>query len=136
VSANRAIFLEIHDLARSASSGAYNKDVDELDWEALSRPLELRNWHPGDELQQPGRASQKIKTLFQEFRVPIWERQPWPVLTSGNEIVWTRSFGAADKYRLRNASRYALRVYETEGSGVRMTPEQPQAESRESKRSD
>ena len=54
----------------------------------------LRNWHPGDELQQPGRASQKIKSLFQEFRVPIWERQPWPVLTSGNAIVWTRSFGA------------------------------------------
>jgi hypothetical protein len=40
-------------------------------------------------------AAIKIKTLFQQARIPVWERTQWPVLTDGESIIWTRRFGAA-----------------------------------------
>ena len=33
--------------------------------------------------------------LFQQARIPVWERTQWPVLTDAGSIVWTRRFGAA-----------------------------------------
>lgn len=61
--------------------------------------LRVRSWEPGDELRRPGHAGvDKIKTLFQEFRVLLWERRHWPVLMVGSKIVWARRFGAAWGY--------------------------------------
>jgi tRNA(Ile)-lysidine synthetase-like protein len=85
-----------------------------LDRCVLVGPLQLRNWHPGDEFVAPGRSRQKIKTLFQEARVPIWDRHGWPVLTCGGEIVWTRQFGTAEPFLPRVQSGSVLRVYEVE----------------------
>ena len=104
------ILLEIqHD-----ANHGYNTSGDELDRRLLVGPLQLRNWHPGDEFVAPGRSRQKIKTLFQEARVPIWDRHGWPVLTCGGEIVWTRQFGTAEPFLPRVQSGPVLRVYEIE----------------------
>lgn len=63
--------------------------------EALNR-LIVRNWGPGDEYQPVGyRAKKKVKELFQENRVLLWERRHWPVLDLDGEIVWVRGFGPA-----------------------------------------
>jgi tRNA(Ile)-lysidine synthase len=112
-----AICLEIQEQDAS-SVKHYNERADELDAERIGGPLELRNWHPGDEFQPVGRSRTKIKTLFQEARVPIWERHRWPVLVSGSEIIWTREFGAAEAFVARTppAGRI-LRVYEKEAPG-------------------
>lgn len=110
-----SICLEIQDLPNSKH---YNGRADELEADALGWPLELRNWHPGDEFQPVGRSRTRIKSLFQEGRVPIWERHGWPVLVSGSEIVWTRDFGAAEAFVARNSGRgRILRVSETEAPG-------------------
>lgn len=106
-----SIFLEISDLSPGEPSGAYNKDVDELDWERLPGALVIRNWYPGDELDPPGRSRQKIKLFFQEQRIPIWDRQTWPVLESGNEVVWSRQFGPSGRYLPDERTRYVLRVH-------------------------
>jgi tRNA(Ile)-lysidine synthase len=67
-----------------------------LDWNRLSGLLELRNWRPGDQYQPMGMpAAKKIKTLFQQARIPVWERAQWPVLTDAKSIVWVRRFGTA-----------------------------------------
>lgn len=116
------IFVEILDQANSS----YNADGDELDRSLLAGPLELRNWHPGDEFQPPGRSRRKIKTLFQEARVPLWERHGWPVLTCGGEIVWTRQFGSAEPFVPRAPGSFVLRVVEVEVN-------EPADDSRESK---
>ena len=59
----------------------YNGEVNGLDWERCAGPLFLRNWRPGDQFKPMGRpGSEKIKTLFQEFRIPLWERRRWPVI--------------------------------------------------------
>lgn len=116
------IFVEILDQVNSS----YNAGGDELDRSLLAGPLELRNWHPGDEIQPPGRSRRKIKTLFQEARVPLWERHGWPVLTCGGEIVWTRQFGSAEPFVPRAPGTSVLRVVEVEVNG-------PADDSRESK---
>ncbi|MBV9506159.1 MAG: tRNA lysidine(34) synthetase TilS [Acidobacteriia bacterium] len=74
----------------------YNEGMVCVDWERLSGPLQFRNWRPGDQYRPFGSAGeQKIKTLFQEFRVPLWDRRYWPVLTCREAIVWSRRFGPA-----------------------------------------
>jgi tRNA(Ile)-lysidine synthase len=69
----------------------------------MGRPLLVRNWEPGDELHRPGHSSpEKIKRLFQESRVRLWQRRHWPVVLCGDKIVWVRGFGAAETFTLSN----------------------------------
>jgi tRNA(Ile)-lysidine synthase len=73
----------------------------------------LRNWRPGDRYQPVGRSGEeKIKTLFQEARIPLWERRHWPVLTEGSSIVWARRFGPAERYAAHAGTRVALAIRE------------------------
>jgi tRNA(Ile)-lysidine synthase len=86
-----------------------------LDWNRVPTPLELRNWRPGDQYQPLGHSGgEKIKTLFQEARIPLWERRHWPVLTGGTSIVWSRRFGPAAQFAASCDSRVMLKVRETE----------------------
>lgn len=73
--------------------------------------LFARNWEPGDELQRPGhKGAEKIKSLFQEHRVVLWERRHWPVVVAGREIVWVRCFGSAAKFTASPESRRVIRL--------------------------
>jgi tRNA(Ile)-lysidine synthase len=96
---NLAISLELLDKSettRFPDNVYYNDEVGCLDWNRLSGPLELRSWRPGDQYQPVGiPAPKKIKTLFQQARIPVWERAQWPVLTDAESIVWARRFGTA-----------------------------------------
>lgn len=95
----------------------YNKQVNVLDGSQCAGALTLRNWHPGDSYT-PANCTQreKIKTLFQQDRVPLWERRNWPVLAKGDSIVWTRRFGAAAEYAASYRSVSAFSVRESEES--------------------
>jgi tRNA(Ile)-lysidine synthase len=100
-------------------SYVYNSDVGCLNWGSLSGRIVLRNWRPGDQYQPIGRShEEKIKTLFQEFRIPIWERRHWPVLTDGGAIVWTRRFGPAANRVADTGSGTVLQIRESESSRV------------------
>ena len=73
--------------------------------------LRVRNWQPGDRYQRVGSVSQeKIKTMFQEGRVPLWERRHWPVIVAGTEIIWARQFGPAQPFARAPDSGCVLRV--------------------------
>jgi tRNA(Ile)-lysidine synthase len=87
----------------------------ELDGDQLSdadaSSLYVRNWLPGDEIQLPGQtAARRLKFLFQEHRVLLWERKHWPVLVWKNEIVWVRRFGCSAKFKGSAGSRNILTV--------------------------
>lgn len=91
----------------------YNSDLDALDPAHFTGPLVLRNWRPGDTLHVRGAAhAEKIKTLFQDYRVPLWERRAWPVIAYGRSVVWTRRFGVAAEYAAGNAVSPVLVVRE------------------------
>jgi tRNA(Ile)-lysidine synthase len=93
----------------------YNNRMGSIDWNRLSGPLELRNWRPGDQYQPMGiPAAKKIKTLFQQARIPVWERAQWPVLTDAESIVWARRFGTAAAVTALPGSPRILAVGELE----------------------
>jgi tRNA(Ile)-lysidine synthase len=94
----RMIYTELSENKKPTESlePVYNEVLGCLDWKRISAALEVRNWRPGDQYQPAGRAGAiKIKVLFQEARIPLWERRHWPVVTAGNTILWTRRFGPA-----------------------------------------
>jgi len=99
----RALALRLELIAHSR---VYNSEVNVVDPAKCPGSLLLRNWRPGDQFEWAGSpgAIVKIKTLFQSYRIPLWERRGWPVLVVPNEtggaerIVWTRRFGVAREF--------------------------------------
>jgi tRNA(Ile)-lysidine synthase len=84
-----------------------------LDWARVSGSLAIRNWQPGDRYQPTGSTGEKkIKTLFQQARIPLWERRQWPVLVEGESILWVRRFGPAAGVAANSSSKSILRIQE------------------------
>ena len=110
------------------SPESHDKLNNELDWQTLNLlPLseaagasgstfdsfELRNWRPGDQYRHVAANEPKnIKFLFQEARVPLWERRRWPVFVANGRIAWTRRFGAAADLARVRSTRRILRIRE------------------------
>jgi tRNA(Ile)-lysidine synthase len=112
-----AISLELIEKAETLEGPdtVYNSDTGCVDWHTLSGSLEIRNWRPGDQYQPGGSTGEeKIKTLFQEARIPRWERRQWPVLTDGSAIVWARRFGTAVRFAAGPGCTTVLRIREVE----------------------
>jgi tRNA(Ile)-lysidine synthase len=110
-----AISLELIEKSGDLETDAsvYNNKMVSIDQERLSGSLVLRNWRPGDQYRPwSSSGEQKIKTLFQEYRIPLWERRHWPVLTDGASIVWARRFGPAANVVVGPGTRRFLAIQE------------------------
>jgi tRNA(Ile)-lysidine synthase len=71
-----------------------------LDADSLPGPLWVRNWRAGDRFWPAHTKSpKKIKELLQERHVAQPDRRFWPVIVSGNEIVWVRGFPCGARFR-------------------------------------
>ncbi|MGD0499935.1 MAG: tRNA lysidine(34) synthetase TilS [Bryobacteraceae bacterium] len=111
--AGGCIHLELVEKSKAADQ-VYNGPSDWIDWKKVSGPLELRNWRPGDRYQPVGRSGEeKVKTFFQEARIPLWERGRWPVLVDQSAIVWVRRFGLAAPYAAGSDAGVVLTVEDT-----------------------
>jgi len=85
----------------------------ELSWGLFPAHVVLRGWRPGDHYRPVGQSrDQKVKEMFQKARVPSWQRQFWPILTSGNKILWARRFGPAAEFAAREVPGPVLRISE------------------------
>lgn len=111
------------DIELAPQPHVYNDCEQGLDWDRCVGSLLLRNWRPGDQYRRYGHsAAEKIKTLFQEYRVPLWQRRTWPVIARGNSILWTRRFGVASEFAAGPESRTVLIIREvTESNPVSPT---------------
>jgi tRNA(Ile)-lysidine synthase len=62
------------------------------EWDArlpVDRPLRVREWRPGDRLiSGSGATGRKVKRLLNDAGVTGHERSGWPVVLSGDRIVW------------------------------------------------
>lgn len=95
----------------SEASG-YNPDH-MFDPALLRSELTVRNWRPGDRFWPAHRKSpKKIKELLQERKVTGTERKLWPVVASGEQIVWVRGFLAPLQLRPGDGSKQALVIRE------------------------
>jgi tRNA(Ile)-lysidine synthase len=82
-----------------------------LDASLLGQPLHLRNWRPGDRLRPLHRgAEEKLKRLFQEKHIPANRRVSWPVLTSGDKVVWAKGFPVAAEFAAREGTSDAVLI--------------------------
>jgi tRNA(Ile)-lysidine synthase len=92
--------IEVHRVRAGAQPG-YNPDH-LLDAESLPGPLRVRNWRPGDRFWPAHTKSpKKIKELLQERHIAQAERKVWPVVVSGDEIVWVRGFPPCARFRAK-----------------------------------
>lgn len=83
-----------------------------LDANALPGPLRVRNWRAGDRYWPAhSKSPKKIKELLQERQVPHSERRLWPVVVSGNEVVWVRGFPPPAKLLVKSG-RVAILIEE------------------------
>jgi len=84
-----------------------------LDRDALRVPLVLRSWRPGDMFRPSGhRRAHKLKRLLNRQRVSRWDRDGWPVLTSGGVLVWARGFPVAAEFAASEKTRTGILVVE------------------------
>jgi tRNA(Ile)-lysidine synthase len=92
--------IEVRLVPAGAEAG-YNPDH-LWDAESLPGPLRVRNWRPGDRFWPAHTKSpKKIKELLQERHVAQPERRFWPVVVSGDEIVWVRGFSSPAELRAK-----------------------------------
>ncbi len=102
--------IEVRRVPADAQPG-YNSDH-LLDAESLPGPLRVRNWRPGDRFWPAHTKSpKKIKELLQERNVAQAERRFWPVVVSGDEIVWVRGFPSSARLRAK-PGRSAILIVE------------------------
>jgi tRNA(Ile)-lysidine synthase len=84
-----------------------------LDRHRLRAPVVLRNWRPGDRLRPVGhRSAHKLKRLLNEKRIHRWERDGWPVLTSGGVLVWARGFPVDAEFAADERTRAGVVIVE------------------------
>ncbi len=91
------------------SSAGYNPEHF-FDPEFLGTELRVRNWRAGDRFWPAyTKAPKKIKELLQEQHVSGSERNLWPVVVRGEEIVWVRGFPAPARLRPRSQGVIVVR---------------------------
>jgi tRNA(Ile)-lysidine synthase len=81
--------------------------------ELLQGCLVVRNWRAGDRFWPAHtKAPKKVKELLQERHVAQPGRRLWPVVVSGDEIVWMRGFPVPARLRA-SSDQEALLIRET-----------------------
>jgi tRNA(Ile)-lysidine synthase len=96
----------------AGTDAGYNPDQ-LLGADLLKGPFKVRNWRAGDRFRPSHTKSpRKIKELLQELHVPQAERKLWPVVLSGDEIVWVRGFAVGAQFRAK-PGRDAIAIIET-----------------------
>jgi tRNA(Ile)-lysidine synthase len=84
-----------------------------LDRQALRFPLVLRSWRPGDIFHPLGhRNAHKLKRLLNKQRISRWERDGWPVLTSGGVLAWARGFPVAAEFAASERTQVGILIAE------------------------
>jgi tRNA(Ile)-lysidine synthase len=91
----------------------YNNSKSAADAARARFPLRVRAWRPGDSFRPVGALRRKkLKTLFQQRRVPVGERRRTLVVLAGEEIAWVPRLGVAAGFELTAESRTALLITE------------------------
>jgi tRNA(Ile)-lysidine synthase len=90
-----------------------NKTGALLDRDRLRSPLVIRNWRPGDAMQPQGHQKRHtLARLLNEMGLSRWEKESWPVLTSGEQVAWALGLPVAEEFALVEGSSRALVITE------------------------
>lgn len=88
-----------------------------LDRDRLRLPLVVRNWRSGDAMRPLGHQKRhKLARLLNEKSVSRWEKESWPVLTSGGELAWVRGLPVSAELAAGAKTRKAVLITEEPAS--------------------
>ena len=88
----------------------------------IQRGLVVRNWRAGERFWAAhSKEPKKIKELLQDRHITGEQKKSWPVVASGDEIVWLRGFGVRCGSQSKNGRGILIR----EADGVQNSPEDP-----------
>lgn len=105
--------VEIHSEPLAAPPARFPDDLMEavFDMADIQEALSVRNFRRGDRFRPLGMTGhKKIKDLFIEKRVPLSIRARWPLLVSGQDILWIPGYGRSAAGRVTNATAAVLRL--------------------------
>ncbi|PYV60338.1 MAG: tRNA lysidine(34) synthetase TilS [Acidobacteria bacterium] len=96
------------------NSSADSEDL--LESSFAQRELVVRNWRPGERFW-PAHTKElkKIKELLQDRHITGEEKRGWPVIASGDEVVWMRGFGVRRDFRAKNGGGVLIREFPING---------------------
>ena len=88
--------------AQFASAGErYNHLLDRR----FAEGLVVRNWRPGDRFWPANsKEPKKIKEILQDRHITGDEKKAWPVIASGEDVVWLRGFGVRRDLQTENGA--------------------------------
>jgi tRNA(Ile)-lysidine synthase len=82
-----------------------------LDLDRLGAMPVVRTKMPGDRIRPLGfKGHQKLSDMFINERIPAFVRARWPLVVSGDEIVWVSGVRLAHKFRIRENTQGAIEI--------------------------
>ena len=106
--------LEIEALVLSGGvAGEKYNSLHLVSEEYTRRGLRVRNWRAG-ELFWPAHTKKpkKIKDLLQDRHITGGEKKLWPVVASGDEVIWMRGFGVRRDFQASGSEGILIREAE------------------------
>jgi len=88
----------------SRESGDGDHPTEPLLLSRLAAGLVIRNWRAGDRFWPPNaKQPKKIKDLLQDRNITGDEKKRWPVVASGDEVVWVSGLGVRGDLQPKNS---------------------------------
>lgn len=82
-----------------------------LDCDKIVGKLDLRNRKSGDTIRLKNKNCTKtLKKLFCEYKIPVDEREVWPVLSDDEGVVWVYKIGVAERCAADQSSREIYKI--------------------------
>lgn len=82
-----------------------------VDAAALSGPLQVRAPRPGDRIRPLGAAgSRKLQDIFVDERVPASQRATWPLVVSGDRVIWVCGLVVSEEGRIGPETKEIVRL--------------------------
>jgi tRNA(Ile)-lysidine synthase len=108
----RLLISEVADISVEAAKTSNKQGLNVvLDQAKLGENLVLRSRRSGDRIQPLGmQGSIKVSDLMINKRIPRLARRHWPILESGERIVWVPAAHIAEPFRVTDATTQALRM--------------------------
>jgi tRNA(Ile)-lysidine synthase len=103
ISASSALSVEHYDESENSAS---------LDAEKLTFPLIVRGMRPGERIAPLGMSgkSQKLSDYFINRKVPSQARANWPLVVSGDQVVWVPGMGISETAAVTPGTGQVLRL--------------------------
>ncbi len=93
---------------------AINKDnsIAQLDFDAISEPIEIRYWKEGDKFQPLGMNGkhQKLQDFFSNLGINRIQKSKIPLVISNGEIIWVTGLRIDERYKITSETKSVLEI--------------------------